>query len=227
MKTSKLHLSQLKSITSRALAAGLACAALAQAAPVTSGNSPLNLIPWPKSVQMGAGGMALKASARIVTADPRLMPLAAVFKPLLVESEETLEREAVGYYRTIKHSDLPTDCKASLLEVFESWLEQRLKHKGKKEIEMMLLGELPELEETQSAKDLIRIGEQRGEQRGVQRGLEKAILVYLRARHGAVPVTLQEQIHTLTTDEAERLLEYLPGCQTLDELGQWLASRQS
>ena len=25
--------------------------------------------------------------------------------------------------------------------------------------------------------------------------------------------------HTLTTDEAECLLEYLPGCQTLDELG--------
>ena len=84
MKSSILRMSQLKPFTTLALAAGLACAALAQAAPVTSGNSPLNLIPWPKSVQMGAGGMALKASARIVTADPRLMPLAAVFKAELL-----------------------------------------------------------------------------------------------------------------------------------------------
>jgi predicted ATPase len=67
-------------------------------------------------------------------------PLAAVFKPLLVESEKTLEHEAAGYYRTIKHSDLTRACKTSLLEVFVSWLEQRLKHKGKKEIELMLRG---------------------------------------------------------------------------------------
>ena len=40
----------------------------------------------------------------------------------------------------------------------------------KKEIEMVLLGELPELEETQSGKDRIRIGEERGERRGEQRG---------------------------------------------------------
>ncbi len=41
--------------------------------------------------------------------------------------------------------------------VFVSWLEQRLKHQSEKEI--MSLGELPELEEIQSGKKLIRIGE--------------------------------------------------------------------
>lgn len=41
-------------------------------------------------------------------------PLAAVFKPLLVDSEATLEREAAGYYRTIQGSALPTACKTTL-----------------------------------------------------------------------------------------------------------------
>ncbi|MCY2986896.1 MAG: DUF2887 domain-containing protein [Planctomycetota bacterium] len=170
--------------------------------------------PWTRVV----GAFILRDVVEVLERGHPGHPLAAVFKPLLVESEEALERDAVGYYRTIKDSDLPTICKASLLDVFVSWLEQRLTRKGKKEIEMMLLGELPELEETQSGKDLIRIGE--------QRGLEKAILVSLKSRYGTVPVALQETIHTLTTDEAECLLEYLIRCQTLDELAEWLASRQ-
>ena len=78
MHISNLPMSHIKLVLF--LVADLACASLAPAAPVTSGNSPLNLIPWPKSVQMGAGGMALKASSRIVTADPRLTSLAAVLK---------------------------------------------------------------------------------------------------------------------------------------------------
>ena len=86
-------------------------------------------------------------------------PLVAVFKPLLAESEESLQRQAAGYFRTIKQSSLSTACKRTLEEVFVSWLEQRFKDKTKKEIEMILLGELPDLEETASGKDLIRIGE--------------------------------------------------------------------
>ena len=94
----------------------------------------------------------------------------------------------------------------------------------------MLLGELPELEETQSGKDLIRIGEERGEkrgeERGEQRGLARALLVSLRVRHGMVPAALQKQIRALTADQAERLLEQLPQCQTLDEVAQWLSRQQ-
>ena len=90
-------------------------------------------------------------------------PLVAVFKPVLVTSDRTLEKEAVQYYRDIKYGELDDRCRTTLSEVFVSWLEQRLKTRGKKEIEAMLLGELPNLEETQSGKDLIRIGEIRGE----------------------------------------------------------------
>ena len=81
MKGTKTEsMKSFKNFTPLALAAGMVCASLALAAPVTSSNSPLNLIPWPKAVQMGTGGMALKASVRIVTADPRLLPLAGIFK---------------------------------------------------------------------------------------------------------------------------------------------------
>ncbi len=93
-------------------------------------------------------------------------PLVAVFKPLLVTSEEVVEREAPDYYRAIKYSDLPADCKTTLLEVLVSWLGHRLTHKGKEEIEAMLLGQLPPLEETQLGKDLIKIGGQRGKEQG-------------------------------------------------------------
>jgi hypothetical protein len=57
-----------------------------------------------------------------------------------------------------------------------------------------------ELEETQARKDLIRIDEQRNE----LRGLAKAILVSLRSHYGAVPAALQQQIHSLTTEDRYR-----------------------
>ena len=146
-------------------------------------------------------------------------PLIAVFKPLLDPDEQSVEREAIDHYRAIKYGDLPASCKATLLEVFVSWLEQRLTHKGKEEIETMLLGELPPLEETQSGKDLIRIGEQRG----LQEGWEQAILAFLAARHGDVPADLEAKIRTLSIDKANRLVGRLPGLKTLDDVTQWLA----
>ncbi len=135
------------------------------------------------------------------------------------------------------------------MDAFVSWLEQRLSQKSKKEIEIMLLGELPALEETQSGRDLIRIGEERGirvgeergvrvgeergvrigeergvrigEERGVRQGLARAILVSLRTRYSTVPAAIEDKVHALTVEEAERLLDYLPRCPSLDELAQW------
>ncbi len=98
-------------------------------------------------------------------------PLVAVFKPLLAESDKVLRRQAAGYFRAITPSSLSAAGKASLEEVFVSWLVQRLKDNTRKEIEMMLLGELPELEKTVAGKELIQIGEQRGEKRGLEEGL--------------------------------------------------------
>ena len=94
----------------------------------------------------------------------------------------------------------------------------------------MLLGEFPPLEETQSGKDLIQIGEQRGEERGLQRGqqqgLEKAALLFLASRYGAAPAAIEAKIRSLSADEATRLLEYLysPQPPALEDLDRWLAS---
>jgi predicted transposase YdaD len=150
-------------------------------------------------------------------------PLVAVFKPLLAESDEALKRQAAGYFRSITHSSLSPACKRNLEEVFVSWLVQRFKDKTKKEIETMLLGELPELDETVAGKELIRIGEQRGE----KRGLEKGILAFLAIRHGTVPAAIQEKIARLTAAEAERMMQFLAQCQSLDEVTQWLAAAKT
>jgi predicted transposase YdaD len=145
--------------------------------------------------------------------------LVAVFKPLLAESAEALQRQAAGYFRAIKHSSLSPVCKRTLEEVFVSWLEQRFRDKTKKEIETMLLGELPDLEETASGKDLIRIGE--------KRGLEEGILTFLTARHGTVPAAIQEKIAKLSPAEAKRMMQFLAKCQSLDEVTQWLAGAKT
>ncbi len=83
----------------------------------------------------------------------------------------------------------------------------------------MLLGELPDLEETASGKDLIRIGEQRGE----KCGLEKAILAFHATRHGTVPAAIQEKIAKLAPAEADRMMQFLAQCHSLDEVTRWLA----
>jgi predicted transposase YdaD len=162
-------------------------------------------------------------------------PLVAVFKPLLAESEAALQRQAAEYFRVIRQSSLTAACKGTLEEVFVSWLEQRFKYKDKKEIETMLLGELPDLEETASGKDLIRIGEERGEKRGLElgeergekRGLERAILALLTAQHGTVPATVQEKITKLTLADAERMIEFLAPGKSLAEVTKWLARPKS
>jgi hypothetical protein len=86
----------------------------------------------------------------------------------------------------------------------------------------MLLGQLPPLEETQTGKDLIKIGEQRGREQGLLEGLERAILGFLTARHGIVPTDLEAKIRALPIDKANRLVENLPRLQTLDDVLQWL-----
>ena len=102
-------------------------------------------------------------------------PLVAVFQPLLAKNVEKLEREAAGCYNRIASSELAEPLKSVLLSVFVNWLEQRFVNKGKAEIEEMLFGQLPDLQDTQSGKDLIAIGFQEGIQVGIEQGIEKGI----------------------------------------------------
>lgn len=83
-------------------------------------------------------------------------PLVAVFQPLMQHDAENLEQDAAGCYNQIVSSGLDEPLRSVLLEVFINWLEQRFVEKGKAEIEKMLVGQLPDLRETQSGERLDR-----------------------------------------------------------------------
>ena len=102
-------------------------------------------------------------------------PLVAVFQPLLEKNRELLERNAAMYYTQIKSSTSNERQKAKLLSVFIDWMLQRFSELGKKEIETMLLGQLPDLRDTQAGKDLIAIGVEKGIEKGMEKGMEKGI----------------------------------------------------
>jgi hypothetical protein len=142
-------------------------------------------------------------------------PLVAVFMTLLIAQDSRLEAEAARYYRTITNSGLAASVKSALQEAFMSWLEQRFKTKGKQEIEAMLeLDDLPGLEETESGKDLIRIGE------------EKAIMLFLKAKFKTVPGPVRDKIEQLSIARREKLLTWLPKCNSLAALTAWLDKRK-
>jgi predicted transposase YdaD len=149
--------------------------------------------PWTRIVR----SISLRESiSQVQRTDPH-HPLVAVFSPLLIESEEVLEREAAPCYNWIQSSELPEAARKTLAEVFISWLEQRFSHKGKREIEKMLVGQLPDLRETQSGKDLIAIGRAEGKAEGKAEGL----LRLLEIRFGEVPGALREGIQKVDSDE--------------------------
>ena len=74
----------------------------------------------------------------------------------------------------------------------------------------MLFWELPNLEDTQSGKDLIQIGE--------ARGLNQAIVLLLQARFGRVTKALQARIEGLSADEAKELITQMA---TWVKMGAW------
>ena len=154
-----------------------------------------------------------------------------MFQPVLLSNEQTLQQHAVQYYRQIKGSTLTDPLKAALLEIFVSWLEQRFTHMSKKEIETMFAGELPDLEETQSGKDLIAIGEQRGElrgeARGEARGFAEAIVLILEARQGSVPEATRLRLRSLPLPQLRELLRQVSQGLTVEQLEAWLAAQGS
>lgn len=149
-------------------------------------------------------------------------PLAAVFQPLIINNDEALESQAVTHFRSIQRSRLGLRRKKVLISVFVDWLEQRFPQKGKREIEIMLLGELPELEETQSGKDLIRIGEERGEKRGAELLLDRVVLSVPKTKYGVLPKSLQSRILALPRSTKEQFLNFVAVCDSLPKLKDWL-----
>lgn len=90
-------------------------------------------------------------------------------------------------------------------------------------------GELPDLEETASGKELIAIGEKRGFERGFERALERgltsAILVLMKDRFGSVPVEMERRIQNLSRADEEKLLILVSGAKTLKAVETWLVKQ--
>ena len=104
------------------------------------------------------------------------------------------EQSPAPCYNWIKTSSIAESAKAVLLDVFLNWLEQRLNHKGKKEIEEMLIGQLPDLRETQSDKDLIAIGRSEGKNEGKLEGKIEGLIELLEIRFGEIPKPLRNEL---------------------------------
>jgi predicted transposase YdaD len=150
-------------------------------------------------------------------------PLVALFQPVLLSNEETLEKHAAAYYNQIKISGLAEPVKTVLLDVFVNWLEKRLKHMGKKEIENMLLGELADLRDTQSGKDLIQIGKEEGitegKIMGKIEGKQEYLILALEARFGTVGTEVRQRIEQVQNVEKLRdLLLQVFKVNSVDEL---------
>lgn len=149
-------------------------------------------------------------------------PLVAAFQPLLAESESDLEQKAGGFFHIIKTSKLNRGVKEALEEVFLSWLIQRLPKRTRLEIEKMLVGELPELVETRTGRDLVKIGEERGR----AEGLAKAVVIVLEGKRGRLTKSLQQRIRKLTNDQLCQLLSAADAWESLDPLDAWLAEHR-
>jgi len=102
-------------------------------------------------------------------------PLVALFQPLVEKNTDLLRQNAKNYYTQIEAYATENSSKNKLKDVFLDWLIQRFKDLGKKEIEQMLLGKLPDLRETQAGKDLIAIGLEQGIEQGIGQGIEQGI----------------------------------------------------
>ena len=145
-------------------------------------------------------------------------PLVAVFQPVLQADDKELEKQAAVCYNRIESSSLPSPTIKVLLDVFVNWLEQRFKHFGKLEIENMLLGELPDLRDTQSGKDLINIGKVEGKLEGKIEGKIESLLILLNAKFGQLDSELQSRIKSLkSVDIADRALLQIIKIDSIDQ----------
>ena len=97
-----------------------------------------------------------------------------------------------------------------------SWLGQRLTHRSKKEIENMLIGELPELVDTRAGQDILKIGE--------ERGLVEAAVILLEAKRGRLTKSLRQRLQTLGAKQLRQLLADAIPWESLDLLDAWLAA---
>jgi predicted transposase YdaD len=146
-------------------------------------------------------------------------PLLATFAPLVEADDSTLEAQAADLYRSIVTSQVSPNERQALDEAFISWLMHRFNTYTRQEIHQML--DLPSLKSTVAGLELWQEGRDEGRDQCIT-----AILVRLAKRkfQRVQPATLQ-RIEALDYLAAEALTDAILDLGTVEDLGQWLASR--
>ena len=170
--------------------------------------------PWSQIVRHAVLQEALPEFARTHVGHP----LAAVFQPLVEESLPALETHAAGLYRVLRVADLDERHRDVLLQVFVDWLGQRFRNKNKRELEMILIDDLPAPEETVWGRELIEIG--------TEQGLAQAVQLCLKAKFQTLPKGLNLHIRRLTKSQSEQLLKFAMKAKSLEAVEKWV-NRQS
>jgi hypothetical protein len=98
-------------------------------------------------------------------------PLVSVFFPLLERDESKLVAGFRQRYAKLRESaEIPVEARERWKKVFQLWLMRALGAETLKEIEKMLLEDLPEVEETAWGKELIAIHQNLGREEGREEG---------------------------------------------------------
>ncbi len=159
--------------------------------------------------------------------DP-LHPLVAVFAPVFIETSNELECSAKHYYHALEKAPVASDLRHTLLRVFCDWLFERLKHKTRKEITMIL--DLPDVRDTVVGRELLDEGIERGIEKGREEGRGEGILSSLTlvgmARFGPCDDMTRDRISRLSEGDMQKLLVEMLELDSWRAVSAWLDARE-
>lgn len=160
-----------------------------------------------------------EALSALKQSDP-LHPLVAVFAPVFIEASNELEGSAKHYYHALENASVAPDLRHTLLRVFCDWLFERLKHKTRKEITMIL--DLPDVRDTVVGRELLEEGIEEGRGEGI---LSSLTLVGM-ARFGPCDEKTRGRISRLPESEMQKLLVAMLELDSWRAVSAWLDARE-
>jgi len=121
-------------------------------------------------------------------------------------------------YNQIASSGLDEPLRSVLLvSIHQLVWNRRFVEKGKAEIEKMLVGQLPDLRDTQSGKDLIAIGVKEG----IEKGKRQSLVQVLESRFGPIDSALNEKVEAIKGAELlDKFFRRALSIHSLDQLFQ-------
>ncbi len=144
-------------------------------------------------------------------------PLVAVFKPVFEANKTELEKHAAKYYRQIEASPLEPIQRDALLDVFLSWLIERLGKITIKDLSMIL--ELPDIKDTVCGRELI--------EEGKEKALSQAAIRFAEGRFGKLAPEVSSMIESLSAKDSDSLIGELAAAslKNIDDLQHWLKAK--